>query len=52
LVERAIELGARRVVAHTDAGNGASRQVLENLGFTLVRAEAELEDGYYYVLKF
>ncbi|WP_246465977.1 GNAT family N-acetyltransferase [Allocatelliglobosispora scoriae] len=52
LVERAIELGAHRVVAHTDGSNAASRQVLENLGFALVRAEPQVEDGYYYMLTF
>lgn len=52
LIEQAIELGAKRVVAHTDSDNTASRRVLETLGFALVHAEDEVEDGYYYVLEF
>lgn len=51
LVEQARALGVKRVLAHTDSGNAASRRVLENLGFTLVRAVDDVEHGYFYVLE-
>jgi RimJ/RimL family protein N-acetyltransferase len=51
LIELARDLGAKRVVAHTDGGNAGSRAVLDGLGFRLARAEDGVEDGYLYVLE-